>query len=63
MRQSFVIIILIGCFFVIGYASITIVFHAVKVIESKELEERTINDAIIGTDEMINRAISLMFSF
>ena len=58
MRQSFVIIILIGCFFVIGYASITIVFHFIKVIESQELEERTINEAIMGTDEMINKAIA-----
>ncbi len=47
MRQSFVIIILIGCFFVIGYASITVVFHFIKIIESQELEERTLNEAIM----------------
>ena len=58
MRQSFVIIILIGCFFVIGYASITVVFHFIKIIESQELEERTLNEAIRGTDEMINKAIA-----
>jgi len=58
MRQSFVIIILIGCFFVIGYASITVVFHFIKIIESQELEEGSLNEAIMGTDEMINKAIS-----
>jgi hypothetical protein len=58
MRQSFVMIILIGCFFIIAYASMTFIFQAIKIIEREELEEKALENAIIGVDESFNRAIT-----
>ncbi len=57
MRQSFVVIILIGCFFVIAFASMTFVFQAIKIIERQELEERILNAGIIDMEETVNRAV------
>lgn len=58
MKQSFVIIILIGCFFVIAFASMTFVFQAIKIVERQELEEKIINAGIIDMEKTVNRAIN-----
>ena len=58
MKQIFFVIILIVCFFIIAFASTTLVFHAIKIIERQELEEKILNAEIIDMDETINRAIA-----
>ena len=57
MKQSFFIIILIACFFIIAYAGTTFIFQGIEIVERQELEEKILNAGIIDMEKTVNRAI------